>query len=99
MAYKCFADRPLAGTGSVAACTGSPDGAVFAHGMRHFFDNPIQRAYAWAANGCAAVLTSILAAYLALSLGIPLLAAAAARAYTLAYVCLKAIGLRTEDFS
>jgi hypothetical protein len=52
--------------------------------MRYFLDNPVQRAYAWSVNGCASVLSAIVAAQAAISLGIPTIAAGAIIAYLLA---------------
>jgi hypothetical protein len=60
-------------------------GLPFPLGMRQILNNPIQRAYAWSANGCASVLSSVIAAQVAVSFGIPLIAAAAALTYLLAY--------------
>jgi hypothetical protein len=53
--------------------------------MRQILNNPIQRAYAWSANGCASVLSSVIAAQVAVSFGIPLIAAAAVLTYLLAF--------------
>ena len=60
-------------------------GLPFPMGMRYLLDHPAQRAYAWTANGCASVLTSILSAQIALSLGIPIIILCAAAAYLLAF--------------
>ena len=61
-------------------------GLPFPLGMRYLLSRPDQRAYAWTANGCASVLTSILSAQLALSLGIPIIILCAAAAYLLAFL-------------
>lgn len=59
-------------------------GFPFPLGIRFLVNNAAQRAYAWAANGCASVLTSILAAQIALSEGIAEIMACAALAYVIA---------------
>ncbi len=64
-------------------------GLPFPLGMRYFLDSPVQRAYAWSVNGCASVLSSILAAQLAISFGIPLVAVSAVAAYLVAFGALK----------
>ncbi|WP_028864037.1 hypothetical protein [Psychromonas aquimarina] len=64
-------------------------GVPFALGMRSLLTTPLQRAYAWAMNGCASVLTSIAAAGLALHSGIPPIMLCAAAFYLLAAVCSK----------
>lgn len=61
-------------------------GIPFALGMRFLLVSPVQRAYAWAANGCASVLTSIAAAQVALSIGIPAVMICAIAGYLLALV-------------
>jgi len=61
-------------------------GLPFPLGMRHLLNRPAQRAYAWTANGCASVLTSIISAQIALSLGIPIIILCAAAAYLLAFL-------------
>jgi len=60
-------------------------GFPFPLGMRYLLNRPAQRAYAWTANGCASVLTSILSAQIALSLGIPIIILCAAAAYLVAF--------------
>jgi hypothetical protein len=45
-------------------------GLPFPLGMRYLFDSPEHRAYGWALNGCASVLTSIASEQIALSFGI-----------------------------
>lgn len=61
-------------------------GLPFPLGMRYLLNRPAHRAYAWTANGCASVLTSILSAQIALSLGIPIIILCAAAAYLLAFL-------------
>ena len=61
-------------------------GLPFPLGMRYLLNRPAQRAYAWTANGCASVLTSIVSAQIALSLGIPTIILCAAAAYLLAFL-------------
>ncbi len=61
-------------------------GLPFPLGMRYLLNRPAHRAYAWTANGCASVLTSILSAQIALSLGIPMIILCAATAYLLAFL-------------
>ena len=62
-------------------------GLPFPLGMRYLLNAPVQRAYAWSVNGCASVLSSIAAAQVAISWGIPQIAALAAGAYLVALVC------------
>jgi hypothetical protein len=59
-------------------------GLPFPLGMRHILNSPVQRAYAWSVNGCASVLSSVIAAQVAVSFGIPLIAAGAVLTYLLA---------------
>jgi hypothetical protein len=66
-------------------------GLPFPLGMRYLLDNPIQRAYAWSVNGCASVLSSIAAAQLAISVGIPLVAVCAVGSYFLAVGAIKKV--------
>jgi hypothetical protein len=61
-------------------------GFPFALGMRRLLTEPVQRAYAWAANGCTSVLASILAAQIALSSGIDRILLASVLAYAVALV-------------
>ena len=61
-------------------------GLPFPLGMRYLLNLPAQRSYAWTANGCASVLTSILSAQIALSMGIPMIILCAAAAYLLAFL-------------
>jgi hypothetical protein len=63
-------------------------GLPFPLGMRYLLKNPAQRAYAWSVNGCASVLTSIGAAQIALSFGIPYIMGAAIIGYALALASL-----------
>jgi hypothetical protein len=59
-------------------------GMPFPIGMRFLLDTPVQRAYAWSVNGCASVLSAIVAAQIAISWGIPQVAAAGVLAYVTA---------------
>jgi hypothetical protein len=59
-------------------------GMPFPVGMRFLLDTPVQRAYAWSVNGCASVLSAIIAAQIAISWGIPQIAAASVFAYVVA---------------
>ena len=68
-------------------------GLPFPLGMCRILNNPVQRAYAWSVNGCASVLSSVIAAQVAVSFGIPLIAAAAVLTYFLA---LTAVGKGTQ---
>jgi len=61
-------------------------GLPFPLGMRFLLNRPAHRAYAWTANGCASVLTSILSAQIAISLGIPIIILCAAAAYFIAFL-------------
>jgi hypothetical protein len=69
-------------------------GLPFPLGMRYLLDRPAHRAYAWTANGCASILTSILSAQIALSLGIPIILVCACAAYLVAFLIssIKTIG-------
>lgn len=62
-------------------------GIPFALGMRCLLTTSMQRAYAWAMNGCASVLTSIVAAGLALQFGILSIMLCATVFYLLAVFC------------
>ncbi|GAB3522058.1 hypothetical protein GCM10027342_18940 [Photobacterium alginatilyticum] len=62
-------------------------GVPFTLGMRCLLETPLQRAYAWAMNGCASVLTSIVAAGLALQFGILSIMLCATVFYLLAVFC------------
>jgi hypothetical protein len=61
-------------------------GLPFPLGMRGLLQRPAQRAYAWATNGCASVLAAIVAAQIALGIGIPTILVCAAAAYLLALI-------------
>jgi len=63
-------------------------GMPFPLGMRHLAQSPPAKSYAWAANGCAAVLASILSAQIAVSAGFAWVLAAAAAAYGVAFLSL-----------
>jgi hypothetical protein len=56
-------------------------GLPFPLAMRDMLKSANQRAYAWSVNGCASVLTSILAAQIALSFGISFILGCAIAAY------------------
>jgi hypothetical protein len=60
-------------------------GMPFPLGMRQILNSPVQRAYAWSVNGCASVLSSVMAAQVAISFGIPLIAVGAVMTYVLAF--------------
>ncbi|OLQ74059.1 hypothetical protein BIT28_19430 [Photobacterium proteolyticum] len=62
-------------------------GIPFTLGMRCLLTTPLQRAYAWAMNGCASVLTSIVAAGLALNFGFQSIMLCATVFYLLAVFC------------
>ena len=64
-------------------------GMPFPAGMRDLAQSPPAKSYAWAANGCAAVLASILSAQIAVSAGFAWLLAAAAMAYGAAFLALR----------
>ena len=61
-------------------------GLPFPLGMQRILRSPVQRAYAWSVNGCASVLSSIIAAQIAISFGIPFIAVGAILTYFLAFV-------------
>ena len=69
--------------------TGFMMGLPFPLGMRRILRSPLQRAYAWAVNGCASVLSAIFAAQMALSFGIPMIVVGAVGAYLLALGAVK----------
>jgi hypothetical protein len=69
--------------------TGFMMGLPFPLGMRYMLDNPVQRAYAWSVNGCASVLSAIVAAQAAISFGIPSVAGLAVLAYVVAFGTIK----------
>lgn len=60
-------------------------GLPFPLAMQSMLEHPSQRAYAWAVNGCASVLSSIAAAQFAISLGIPSIAVFAVVSYVVAF--------------
>ncbi len=64
-------------------------GIPFPLAMQHILVNPVQRAYAWTANGCASVLTAIASAQIALSQGIPTILICAVISYLLAFLCIR----------
>ena len=64
-------------------------GLPFPLGMRYLLDNPVQRAYAWSVNGCASVLSAIVAAQLAISVGIPAIVLGAVAGYLVALIAVK----------
>ena len=66
-------------------------GMPFPLGMRYLLEKPVHRAYAWSVNGCASVLSSIVAAQLAISVGIPTIAIAGISGYL---VAMAAVGKR-----
>ena len=59
-------------------------GIPFPLGMRFLLQRPVDRAFAWAVNGCASVLGSIATAQIAISAGFEWLLAAAVISYALA---------------
>jgi hypothetical protein len=61
-------------------------GMPFPLGMRHLAQSPPAKSYAWAANGCAAVLASILSAQIAISAGFAWILAAAVLSYGVAFL-------------
>jgi hypothetical protein len=67
--------------------TGFMLGLPFPLGMRYLLKTPVERAYAWTANGCASVLTAILSAQIAISLGISILIISSVIAYAIAFIC------------
>ena len=67
-------------------------GFPFPTAIRTFYDRPGERAFAWAANGSASVLTSIAATHVALSLGISRLFLFAG----LCYLCAASFVLRAK---
>jgi hypothetical protein len=63
-------------------------GMPFPLGMRHLAQSPPAKSYAWAANGCASVLASILSAQIAISAGFAWVLAAAVLSYGIAFLAL-----------
>jgi spermidine synthase len=73
-------------------------GVPFPLGMRFLMRRPEDRAFAWAANGCASILASIAAAQIAVSAGLHWILAAALIGYALAcWGILKANGTMAEQ--
>ena len=70
----------------ILAPTGFLMGFPFPLGMRYMLNSTVQRAYSWSANGCASVLTSIISAQIAISLGINIILAFATLAYLFAFL-------------
>jgi hypothetical protein len=64
-------------------------GMPFPAGMRFLLETSVQRAYAWSVNGCASVLSAVVAAQIAISWGIPQIAAVGVFAYVVALVSIK----------
>ncbi len=62
-------------------------GIPFPLGMRYLFDAPAHRAYGWSINGCASILTSIVAAQIALSFGICQIMLCGSVSYLAALIC------------
>jgi hypothetical protein len=62
-------------------------GIPFPLAMRLYLETPVDRAFAWTANGCTSVLASIAAAQLAISQGITAVLTSAALAYGVAWLC------------
>jgi hypothetical protein len=69
--------------------TGFMMGLPFPLGMRHMLESPVQRAYAWSVNGCASVLSAIVAAQAAISFGIPVIAVGGVIMYMVALGAVK----------
>jgi len=61
-------------------------GLPFPVGMRRLPESPYGRANAWAVNGCASVLATIVAVQIALGMGLPAILAFAVPAYLAAYL-------------
>jgi hypothetical protein len=66
------------------AVPGFAMGVPFPLGMRFLLQRPVDRAFAWAVNGCASVLGAIATAQIAISAGFGWLLAAAVASYALA---------------
>jgi hypothetical protein len=62
-------------------------GMPFPLAMRYYLVTPVDRAYAWTANGCTSVLASIVAAQLAISQGLFAILVGGTLAYVTALVC------------
>ena len=67
----------------VMAPAGILAGLPFPVGMRELLSTSFERTYAWTANGCTSVVTSIVAAQLALSLGITSIVCGAVLSYSM----------------
>ena len=63
------------------AAPGVVAGMPFPLAMQHYLVTPMDRAYAWTANGCTSVLASIVAAQMAISLGIKAILVGGTMAY------------------
>jgi len=63
-------------------------GLPFPLGMRYLLKSPVERAYAWTANGCTSVLSSILSAQIAISSGISTILVCSVLSYILAFMCI-----------
>ncbi len=63
-------------------------GLPFPLGMRYLLKTPVDRAYAWTANGCTSVLSSILSAQIAISSGISTILVCSVLSYILAFLCI-----------
>lgn len=68
----------------IVAIPGFAMGVPFPLGMRFLLQRPVDRAFAWAVNGCASVLASIVTAQIAISAGFGWVLAAAVLSYALA---------------
>jgi len=68
---------------------GLPAGLPFPMGMRILLDGPQQRAFAWAANGCASVLTAVASVQIAIGFGISTNLLFAAASYFSAWLCIQ----------
>jgi len=64
-------------------------GMPFPLGMRFLLNHPRQRAYAWAVNGCASVVSSVIAMQIALSIGLTAILWFAVGAYAIAWLTAK----------
>lgn len=62
-------------------------GLAFPVGMQKLLESPMQRAGAWAANGCASVVGAVVAAQMALVFGIPALVLLAGMSYAVTVWC------------
>ncbi len=63
-------------------------GLPFPLGMRYLLKGSVDRAYAWTANGCTSVLSSILSAQIAISAGISTILVYSVLSYILAFLCI-----------